>query len=92
MRIEQFANRAREDDLALCTGVELTDLFRTNLLNEFSMATSTPVGTTDLVVGGNMGCTSLDDELDELNTIRQMVIDERTYQNFLDAELAECTG
>ena len=56
------------------------------------MASSTPVGTTDLVVGGNMGCTSLDDELSELETIRQMIIDERTYQNFLDAELAECTG
>lgn len=30
------------------------------------MATDTPMGTTDLVVGDNMGCSSLDDALSEL--------------------------
>ena len=52
----------------------------------------TPMGTTDLVVPGNMGCSSLDTVLLELDATRSMIISERTFGNFLDAQLDACTS
>jgi hypothetical protein len=86
-----FANDAKLDDLAMCLG--RSDGINLDAEKRAELALpgdTTPAGTTDLLVPTNMGCNSLEPVLVELRGTRDMIISEKTYSNFLGAQLAGC--
>ena len=86
-----FANDAKLDDLAMCLGRADGIVLDAEKRAELALpGDTTPAGTTDLLVPTNMGCDSLEPVLVELRGTRDMIISEKTYSNFLDAQLAGC--
>ena len=88
-----FANDAKLDDLAMCLGRVDGAVLDVEKRAELALpGDTTPAGTTDLLVPTNMGCDSLEPVLVELRGTRDMIISEKTYSNFLDAQLAGCVN
>ena len=87
----RFANDAKLDDLAMCLGRVDSSVLDAEKRAELALPSdTTPVGTTELLVPTNMGCESLEPVLVDLRGTRDMVISEKTYSNFLDAQLDGC--
>ena len=87
----RFANDAKLDDLAMCLGRVDSSVLDAEKRAELALpGDTTPVGTTELAVPTNMGCDSLEPVLVDLRGTRDMVISEKTYSNFLDAQLDGC--